>query len=200
MRLPPKYKQVWEAAIRYQDKQGAPGHARIVTEYALILTLLNKAKPDITIPAAILHDIGWSRLSKREGEIIFDKYWSRADTARLKRRHEIEGAKLAKSLLEKIGYPPTEVRKIVGIINGHDTYDGFRSREDGVVRDADRLWRFSRTGFLADLRRFGKTPAENLVRLKKELSWAGYFCFPSSRAIALAELKKRHKEAAKTQS
>ena len=57
------HKKIWELAFPYQDKRNDEGHAECVVSYAQKLLLAEKADSNVVIPAAILHDIGWSQLS-----------------------------------------------------------------------------------------------------------------------------------------
>ena len=60
------YEKIWELSLPYQNFRNDEDHAFIVYEFAL--KLCNKLNGDKTIalPAALLHDIGWSKVSKKE--------------------------------------------------------------------------------------------------------------------------------------
>ena len=58
------FQKIWDLAEEYQDKRDDEGHAKTVLEYAIKLLEILPANEKIVIPAAILHDIGWSQLSK----------------------------------------------------------------------------------------------------------------------------------------
>lgn len=192
MRLAKTYRKIWAAALPFQDKLGGEGHARIVTEFAIKLLRRVEAKPEIVMPAAILHDIGWAKLTKKERNVPFRKevLESPALRHRAKRKHELVGARLARRILKELKYPPELSNRIVEIISGHDTRKGFLSAEDGIVRDADKLWRFSPTGFRADMRRFKYPPEYGTKRLRKEMKAPGYFHSKEAAKLARAQLKE----------
>ena len=64
----------------------------------------------------------------------------------LRRQHEVEGARLAREILRAAGHPADRVDAIARIIDGHDTRSHALSLEDGLVKDADKLWRYTRHG------------------------------------------------------
>ena len=78
---------------------------------------------------------------------------SRAD---LRRQHEVEGVKIAKQILNDIKYDSAQSAAILESIDGHDSREHAISFNDRLVKDADKLWRFSPTGIDIDYRRFGK--------------------------------------------
>ncbi|MEN9389290.1 MAG: hypothetical protein RLY61_374 [Candidatus Parcubacteria bacterium] len=57
-----KYADIWQEAYKYQDTRNDRGHAFIVTLYAQDICTYEIANPVVVIPAAILHDIGWSKI------------------------------------------------------------------------------------------------------------------------------------------
>ena len=61
------------------------------------------------------------------------------------------------------------ITRVTDIIDGHDTRQVSHSLEDSLVRDADRLWRFTPTGIALASSWFGSTPAAYCARLKVEI-------------------------------
>jgi len=68
--------------------------------------------------------------------------------------HELEGAKIARAILEKMHHPPERVNEIFRIIQGHDSRKKPITTSDRIVKDADKLTRYSRKGMAIDLGRF----------------------------------------------
>jgi len=99
--------------------------------------------------------------------------------------------RLAAGILHQLGYPASQTRRILDIIVQHDTRDGFLSKDDGLVRDADKLWRFSETGFNADNRRFKVSRTVQIAWLEKELEKPCYIYSASARRLAREELEYR---------
>lgn len=146
------FKQIWSLAFSYQDKRGDDGHAEIVTKYAYKLSKINKTNDDVVIPAAILHDVGWSQLPKEERFLIYNKNNSPELRFKVRYKHQSGGVKLVKKLLEKVNYPVEHVEQILDTISEHDTRKDCKTKEEDVVRDADKLSRVSKNGFFDDCR------------------------------------------------
>jgi putative nucleotidyltransferase with HDIG domain len=185
------YQKIWETALPYQDKRDDVGHAEIVTKFAIKLCELEKADGDIVIPAAILHDIGWSQLKDSERFLMFENNISNEDLLRLRFGHQEEGVKLAKEILNKVDYAPEFIDQIIETVSQHDTRKGFLSREDGIMRDADKLWMFAQVGFNADIRRRGVTFDEWHDYLEKNIDEQGFFYSESAKTLAREELGTR---------
>lgn len=154
------FQDIWKEALFYQDKRDDKGHAKIVRDYAVKLSKLENANENITVPAAILHDIGWSQVSKDEIAIIFDLNANREEEKAVRIKHEKQGKELAKKILQKVEYNSKLIPKILEIIDGHDTRRGFLNKEEGIVRDADKLWRYSKKGFWLDVKRLNNSAEE----------------------------------------
>lgn len=187
------YKKIWDLALPYQDKRDDERHAETVLDYAVRLEKLEKADENVVIPATILHDIGWSQLQKEELLVIFGNI-SKEDKIAVKKKHEKYGVELARQILKEVHYENGLINEILKIISGHDTRSGFISKNDGVVRDADKLWRFSEKGFWVDVKR-KKTTFEALYQQRKEMMERdNFFYSETARKIAGCELEERRKE------
>ncbi len=177
--LAEKEKIIWDLSLPYQDKRDDKGHAEVVTYFSLNLLGILGGERKIIIPSAILHDTGWSqmdysvdKLSDKESRIM----------------HEKLGAEFAEKLLLKEKYESNLINKIYGIINGHDTRKEFLSLEDGIVRDADKLWRFSAMNIRLDMSRHNREFNEQADRLREKLEEKGFFYSDDSNKIAETEL------------
>jgi hypothetical protein len=67
-----------------------------------------------------------------------------------KSRKEL-GVKKSRKLLQESGYTTEEIKPIMEIVDGHDTRKEFLSPSDGIMRDADKLARFSKDGFWSEM-------------------------------------------------
>jgi hypothetical protein len=72
-------------------------------------------------------------------------------------------------VLPPLGYDDAFVTRVTDIIDGHDTRPESHSLEDSLVRDADRLWRFTPAGIALASGWFRLTPAEYCRRLRSEI-------------------------------
>ena len=110
------------------------------------------------LPAVLLHDCGWAVVDQ---EAIFrEGFGPRTMESEIRFAHEREGVRIARELLPPLGFDVAAVDEIVAIIDGHDTRSGALSRNDELVKDADKLWRYSPIGIAVACDWFGLTPAQ----------------------------------------
>jgi hypothetical protein len=77
----------------------------------------------------------------------------------------VEGARLAREILAAEGHPSPQLEAIVQIVDGHDTRGEALSLEDGLVKDADKLWRYTPFGLETVRGWFGHSVEEQLALL-----------------------------------
>ena len=90
-----------------------------------------------------------------------------------------------------MNYPEDLTKEILEIISKHDTRKSFISINDGLVRDADKLWQFSKLGFKADMKRSNYSFEQLKERLLRKIDEQNFFYSSQSKEIALNELNKR---------
>lgn len=188
------YETIRKLALPYQDKRGDKGHHAITLAYAQKLVAMERGDEDIVIPAITLHDIGWSQVLPEHWRPMFKGKTGREQAFAIVTKHQNESVRMAANLLHRVGYPETLSREILGIILQHDTRRSFLSKNDGIVRDADKLWRFDKVGFAADIKRSGATAKQECERLEKEVDNPKFIYSASARRIARAELEQRKAE------
>jgi len=146
-----KEKKLWNANLPFIDKRDDLGHIELVTYFTLnLLDMFPHAIREVCVPAAILHDNGWSQMTETELNLFYEskqdekgiEIWRRYEPI-LRARHQELGADLAKKTLKQQNWPNKETYEICEIIFGHDTRKGFYSPEDGIVRSSDKLYRFT---------------------------------------------------------
>ena len=194
------YKEILNLAAPYNDKRDDKGHAETVANFAAKLLETEEGDESIVIPAAILHDIGWSQMIEEERFFIFNnKITKEMEMASNKKvdvrvKHELLGAKLAQELLQKVNFDQNKINKVLDVIIGHDTVISPNTKEDAVMKDADKLWTFTKLGLEADMRRF-KYDASTLIDMaEKRIDLENYFHTESAKKIARAELVKLKEE------
>jgi len=140
--------KIWLLALSYQDKRNDEGHVEIATRYAIeMLQMVYNAdnftaNPLIVLPAITLHDIGWSKMPADKLLIAYNPPSKEAEyTARLE--HQIYALETAEIILTQVKCPSLAKGKILVIISQHDTRKGFYGLNDAIVRDADKLWRYT---------------------------------------------------------
>jgi hypothetical protein len=109
-----------------------------------LLKLHPDADEDIVSLAILLHDIGWWSIDMTD--IIEKGFGPNMMQSDVRFLHEKEGrAPVARGAGEHRLAEPV-IAAVGEIIDGHDTRPYPRSLNDRLVRDADKLWRFTVTG------------------------------------------------------
>ncbi len=145
---------------------------------------------NIVLAAVILHDVGWKRVPEN---LQPQAYGPKAKNFELRRVHETEGASIAAEILKEVSFGEAEIREITEIIEGHDSRETALSLNDKIVKDADKLWRYTREGFQVDVERFEQTCEQEVERLRSRLE--GWFFTETAKEIARRELTERIREA-----
>jgi len=184
--IKPIYQKIFERAKPFLCIRKNLVHTRIVLYYALKLLKSEKGDEGVVIPAIILHDVGWSVIPEHLHLTAFGPNLSHPELTRL---HEREGARIAKRILEKLRYPSQKKEEICQIIKGHDSRKRPISWNDRVVKDADKLWRYSRKGMVIDLDRFHIPHRDYLIFL--EASIEHWFLTPTGMGLAKKEILLR---------
>ncbi|WP_186766226.1 HD domain-containing protein [Phaeobacter marinintestinus] len=161
--LPPtpdlsRYDDVWRKAEPYMRARKNDVHIPLSFGWAqMLLDHYPEANRDICSLAILLHDIGWYSIDN--DTIISEGFRSdnylQSDVRYL---HETEGVRLGTVVLRATGWGDDIITEVCEIIDGHDTRPNPHHLNDRIVRDADKLWRFSVTGIAVASDWFGKTP------------------------------------------
>lgn len=178
------YGNIFDLAAPYLDTRSNDVHTSISFQMALqLLDHYPAADESVVLPAVILHDVGWKMIPEQEQLTAFGPNMSNPD---LRCRHEREGARIAGDILKKLAYDPEKTAEIVAIIDGHDSRDAPLSLNDKLVKDADKLWRFTPEGVEIDHRRFGFARKVYLAWLDKQID--GWMNTPEAKQIARRQL------------
>ena len=138
-----RYAAIYERAEPYWQTRSNEIH--VPGSYALAQELVAAcpaADPDIVLPAILLHDVGYMVVPEEDhlrGLAGAVRGWEPDIT----RRHEIQGAQLAGEILAGLGWDPERTAAIQDIVDGHDSRAEAVSLEDELVKDADKLWRYT---------------------------------------------------------
>lgn len=162
------YTRVWRAALPYMRSRKNDVH--IPLSFAAAEALLEhhqNADRDVVLLGILLHDIGWAVVDQHE---MFEKgFGPNMMQADVRFQHEKEGARLARDILTNLEFSQHVVDRVTEIIDGHDTRKHALSLEDQLVKDADKLWRFTVTGISVACDWFKMTPAQYAARLEHEI-------------------------------
>ncbi len=187
--MKPIYQNIFKQAKPYLRTRKNLIHTKIAFRFALELLKWEKGDEEVVIPATLLHDVGWKTLPENLHLTAFGPNPSNPKLARI---HEVEGAKIADAILKGLHYSPEKIKEICQIIRGHDSRKMPISRSDRIVKDADKLSRYSRIGVTIDSDRFHIPRSEYLPFLERTIN--RWFLTPTARKIARKELLLRNSE------
>lgn len=183
------YERIWDLARPYLNTRKNDIHTEISTDFAQLLLEQEGGEEDIVLPAIILHDVGWKKVPE---DIQLKAFGPNTTMPEWNRVHEVEGAKIAGDILRKVNYQKDKILEIQEIIKGHDSRKEAISLNDSLVKDADKLWRYSEAAIRGIQMGFGLTFEECIERLRKNLE--PWFLTESGKRMAKEEIEKREKE------
>jgi hypothetical protein len=131
-----------------------------------LLELNPDADADIVSLAILLHDIGWWSIDMTD--IIEKGFGPNMMQSDVRFLHEKEGVRLSREVLSETGWSEPVIAAVGEIIDGHDTRPFPRSLNDRLMRDADKLWRFTVTGVAVACDWFKLTPHQYVDRLDEQ--------------------------------
>ena len=185
--------RLFDLAEPYLAVRNDMDHARVSHQYALLLLEREGGDRAVVEPAVILHDVGWSALTPDQIKAAYGVRPSGQEADRLNRVHEVEGAAIARRILESVDYDRQLTGKIVAIIERHDSGEKASSLEERLVKDSDRLWRFSETGMWQELKKQGGVgPREYHDYVGARIDT--WFFTPFAASMAREELARREVE------
>lgn len=160
-----RYDAVWRAAETYMRARKNDVHIPLSYAFARkLLEVYPEADEDIVSLAILLHDIGWWSIDATD---IFEKgFGPNMMQSDVRFLHESEGVRLSREVLEQTGWPEHVIAAVGEIIDGHDTRPEPRHLNDRLVRDADKLWRFTVTGVSVACDWFKMNPHQYADRLE----------------------------------
>jgi hypothetical protein len=197
--LSDRYAQAWAEARPYMRARKNDVHIPLSFWYAeRLLERHPEADADVVLLAIMFHDTGWAVIDEerifREGFATGDGEVDLSSDVRI--LHEKEGVRLAAAALGG-EWDASVVEEVVAIIDGHDSRLHALSRNDELVKDADKLWRYSVTGLSVSCDWFSMTPGQYAARLERQVREAlftdaareiGARDLAQSRAILQADL------------
>jgi HD superfamily phosphodiesterase len=187
--MKPIHRKLRELAAPYLDTRHNDVHTDSSTEFAYKLLELEGGDEDVVIPAIILHDVGWKMVSE---DMQLKAFGPNAVYPDLNRVHEVEGAKIAEKILREVGYDESRTPEIVEIIEGHDSRLEPISHNDKIVKDSDKLYRYTNDAFRTNMKRFHYSADQYMERLRKHLPI--WLITDSGKKLAKEQLNERERE------
>lgn len=135
------YDDIYKMAESYLGTRHNDIHVSLSYEFARrLLACYPNADEKIVLPAIVLHDVGWKMVPE---EKQLNAFGPGAKDKKTQRFHETESVRIAEEILTHLNYDQKRTLEILSIIDGHDTRKQALSLNDQLVKDADKLWRFT---------------------------------------------------------
>jgi HD superfamily phosphodiesterase len=182
------FSEIYELALPYLDTRNNRIHMEVSRAFAVRLLQAEGGEPKVVLPAITLHDVGWKMVPE---ELHLKAFGPHDYDRAINRIHEVEGARIAGEILEKVGYDPALIAEIVEIISGHDSRETALSLNDAIVKDSDKLWRFSKEAAEIDPKRFNIDAKIHIPWLALQIE--GWFITKTGKKIACEEQQLRAK-------
>lgn len=177
--MTPRDKALWHAARPWLDVRSNDVHTLIAWRLArALLALRPGADEAVVLPAILLHDTGWKKMPQDK---LAKAVGPKPQFPELQRDHELAGVEIGWDILRRLGLGLNDAA-ILGIVDGHDTTRAARSPEDAIVKDADKLWRFTPHG-VATIGGWFETPAPDTLSMLEDFVLPS-FLTPEARTMA----------------
>jgi HD superfamily phosphohydrolase YqeK len=189
LQLTAEEKEIFELACPHLQVMSNEMHTKEAVYFCLQLLRTIGDDRHIVIPAAILHDTGWAKIPEKVSKKI------RVPTGEPEaiRVHEEISALIAELVLRDVNYDRAYIDEIVSVIIGHDSREEALSLNDKILKDADKLSRFSKD-FSKIWPHWGDgAAADNLFEALSN-GVKNWFFLAESRTIAGIELRNRIQE------
>jgi HD superfamily phosphodiesterase len=184
------YDEIYKRAEPYWATR--KNHLHVPSSYDFAHRLLSfypSADEAVVLPAVLLHDVGWKMVPEEKQRDAFGPEVKDQETRRF---HETEGVRIAREILTSLDYDQTKTAEILSIIDGHDTRKEPLSLNDKLVKDADKLWRFTPYCVKIAHRHFGFKLREYFIWLAgREEEW---FYTAEAKAMAREALDEAKRE------
>lgn len=180
------YKKIWQLAEPYLKKGKRKDfvvHTKGVVKAMELLSKKEKIDKDIMIPAAILHDVGWAKVSRK-----IQLSNKKSDMKLGLQQHLDYAPGIIKTILSQCGYGKRDIKRIAEIIKSHQLHKP-REKYKLLLIDVDNLSDIFKEQFYSDARSYKNTPA-NLLAIRSK----NKFCTQTAQEIFDREMKKRAKE------
>jgi len=181
-----RFEKIWKLTVPYLRRGRRKDfvlHTKGVIKAMELLLKQEKGDKNILIPAAILHDVGWSK-------VPLNLQMSNIETEKMKalKLHLKYAPPIIEEILIKCGYNKNQIKKIIGIVLAHK-FKNPRRLDKRLLIDVDTLSDAFKEQFSSDVKAY-KTTAEELYNFRKN----NKFYTKTARIIFNKELNERRKE------
>lgn len=152
-----EFQKIWDLAVPYLEKGTMKDfvlHTKYVVKSMEMIIAGEGGNASILIPAAILHDVGWSKVApelqnnselekKREGQ----------------RQHIAFAKEIIEEILSQLDYEKEDIDHIASIVAAHKFQDP-KDKEKQMLIDADNLSDTFGEQFKSDVKSYNSTPQQ----------------------------------------
>ena len=152
-----KYQNVWKLAVEYLGEgvlRDYVVHTEGVVKAMELILKKETGDPDILIPAAILHDVGWAKVPKHCQSLANKKKLLQATKLHIKYAPEI-----IRKILRSLYYENSRINEIIGIVTSHK-FCKPRKLSKKLLIDADQLSDAFKKQFDSDIQTYNITGEE----------------------------------------
>lgn len=143
-----------------------------------------KGDPDILIPAAMLHDVGWANVPRK-----YQRTKDKTDKLRGMKLHIELAPEIIKDILQSVNYKAFQINKVIEIIQAHK-FSKPRKLSKKMLIDADHLSDAFKEQFYSDVKAYNSTP-EKLYDFRMS---DNNFYTKVAKDIFLEQMKQRRSE------
>jgi len=181
-----KYEKIWQLAFPYLEavvRKDYKVHTQWVARAMEMLVAGEGGDEDILIPAAILHDTGWSNVPTK-----YQKHKTDKERTHGLRLHIQEAKPIIRKVLAEAGYSKDKIGTVVEIVDAHK-FCNPRRQDKRMLIDADTLSDTFKEPFYSDMKSYGKTFEEHFAYRGKN-----QFYTKTAKKIFEKELEARKRE------
>lgn len=154
-----KHNLIWKEVVKRLKGIGKKDyvlHSRMVVRAMQDILQSENEDPEIMIPAAMLHDIGWSKVSDQIVNLKTDAEKKEAEIA-----HIELAADLISEILGCLEYKQSEIEEITRVVQSHKSKTPGGDKRIECIVDADNLSDSYRESFYSDVKSYNTTPQNN---------------------------------------
>jgi len=160
-----QYQKIWKLALPYL-KSGARKdfvlHTKgVVKAVEMIIKFSGQGDESLLMPAAILHDTGWSRVPK-----VLQSSDEARDKLKALRLHIKYAPEIIRKVLGQIGYENKKIKKIIEIVKSHK-FKNPKEINKRILIDADAVSDCFKEQFKSDMKSY-KAIKRDLYNFRKK--------------------------------
>ncbi|MFC1686986.1 HD domain-containing protein [Patescibacteria group bacterium] len=181
-----KYLHIWELAKPYLaqgKRKDFVLHTQGVIQGMEILLREEGGDETILLPAAILHDTGWSKVP-----VKLQRSDDKEDKHKALKLHIQYALPIITEVLEKAEYIDNKIKQVVDIVKDHQFVDP-KELSKRLLIDADAMSDVFREQFYGDVKAYNTTP-QKLYEFRKKNT----FYTKTAEKVFNEELEKRRQE------